>query len=480
MTRSQQVLGGILLLALGLRLPGAVESLWLDEVAYTNLYFQDPDKLSTLLSWKQEHPPFYSLLLLTWTRLGDSELMVRLPSLLAGLVSIVLIGHIARDWLGASAPVAALLLALSAPHSYYSTENKVNMLALLLGMALVYLYWRAAREGGARLWFAAGLALLQGLYTHLTVIFVALAVFLWLLWRARERPSLCKPILLTVLAIGVTWVPFFLYKMILRGDALTISDVRPFGPGDLYRMLLVWLPLGNALYPVHPLAPFTAVLAQPWPLFLVNALVALILLRGIGVAWRTREDWSPLLLLWLFVPLSLTVGLAVAVDPHYYVAAERNVLVAVPPYILLLVLGARASVPAQAALVAVFLAAAVHLPWARPHAWTAGRQKPDWRAATRWLAEQEGFLTIYAGPVEELEYYLPRVRPDFRFRLVDLTQVAQADLGVKGRAWVIQPQHWQIADWDELGDRFAHQPGRRIVATRKFAGLVIYEIVEQR
>ena len=85
--------------ALALRLPWMGESLWFDEVWYTQTMFARPNILGQLL-FEDVHPPTYALLLIAWTNLfGDSELVVRMPSLLCGLGSLLVLWFIARRWL---------------------------------------------------------------------------------------------------------------------------------------------------------------------------------------------------------------------------------------------------------------------------------------------------------------------------------------------------------------------------------------------
>ena len=80
---------GILFLALLLRLPNLAESLWLDELWSIRIILDNTDPLRTLL--RDIHPPLYSIFMFSWIRLfGDSELSIRLPSLVFGLVSVQL------------------------------------------------------------------------------------------------------------------------------------------------------------------------------------------------------------------------------------------------------------------------------------------------------------------------------------------------------------------------------------------------------
>ena len=124
--------------ALLVRLPNFNESLWYDEVWYTFMRL-NPNSINRVL-FHDVHPPLYPLLILGWIKLfGDSEIAVRLPSLLFGLASLGVMFALARSWFNRRiAFLSTILMALSPVHIWYSQENKNNMLLLLLTVLTVY------------------------------------------------------------------------------------------------------------------------------------------------------------------------------------------------------------------------------------------------------------------------------------------------------------------------------------------------------
>jgi mannosyltransferase len=143
------VLALILVAAALIRMPGLFASLWYDEVMYTRVFFDDPGHRSWLL-WKDVHPPVYALLLWGWSSLlGNHEAVLRLPSYLCGLASLVVTWALARRCFGAGvALLACALLAFSPPHIWHSVESKTNMLALFLSVLAVWSNVRAAEPYG--------------------------------------------------------------------------------------------------------------------------------------------------------------------------------------------------------------------------------------------------------------------------------------------------------------------------------------------
>jgi len=506
--RERIALAAILLVALLVRLPGLGTSLWYDEVMYTGAAFAQPDTLSFLL-WKDVHPPVYTLVLLAWTGLaGDSEVAVRLPSLAFGLASLWLFWFIARRWQGPrTALVAAALLALSPPHIWYSNENKVNMLLLLLTLGAVWLYWRAAETGKRRDWAAATVVLIVATYTHAYAVPVAAAIFLWLASRAAAEPRLFKPLLASGMLAAIAVLPLAVLKL-AQIDELDRNYLRQLSLPEVYKLLLVWLPSGNTLRTVNPYEPFARLAAQPWPYFLLDAFFAVLLVRGAAVQWRAARGngWTApgapppvaagarLVLLWLVVPVVFTLAGSLA-SPHFYI--ERNLIVVLPPFLLLLAAGADVRSPrlagtlATGALLVLAVAATVSLLFVKTEVWTVYKYKPDWRALAGYFGAEvraNGALRVFVTTgTNEFFYYGPRVvladAPPGADREVVVADVCGGDIAkvpeaIAQEAWstfyLLHNTTWSGC-WDPAWRAFSTDPRFRVVDTRRFKGIIAYK-----
>src|SRR5215813_3948901 len=118
------------------------------------------------------HPPGYYLLMLPWTRvMGTSLRAIRLPSALLGLASVGLL-----FWLGSLAGrrlaggVAAILLAASGYHIFWSQVARMFALACFLGLASTVVLLLIARGSRHR-------SLLTAVYVVLILAGVASHVF---------------------------------------------------------------------------------------------------------------------------------------------------------------------------------------------------------------------------------------------------------------------------------------------------------------
>lgn len=132
----------ILLLGLVVRLLSLNQSLWLDETI-SFLAIRNHSFFGLLSEFPKYdfHPPTYYLLLKLWAQVfGTSEVSLRIPSLIAAVLSIYILYVLGRRLVsGKFGLLAALFLALNPLHIYYSQE--VRMYPLSSAVVLLNLYF---------------------------------------------------------------------------------------------------------------------------------------------------------------------------------------------------------------------------------------------------------------------------------------------------------------------------------------------------
>ena len=137
-------------------------------------------------------PPLYFLASWLTTRVSHARAWLRLPSLIAGAITIPLVYLLGNRLLGrATALVATALTALSPFMIYYSAEARsyALMMALVLGSTLsMLLAVDTAGHVGGSLYAACSCA---AFFTHYTSAFVLAAQFVWLLW-AHPAPGAAR------------------------------------------------------------------------------------------------------------------------------------------------------------------------------------------------------------------------------------------------------------------------------------------------
>lgn len=172
---------GLALLAFALRAWGlAAQSLWSDEdITLDRARLPLGELLAQL---PVEHPPGYFLLMSAWTRLaGDGDYALRYPSLIAGVLTVLLGGYVARRLVDRRAGwVTGLLLAVNPFLVWYGQEARMYALLAALALAALACVLRAeTARRPLRWWVAAGVATALTVYTHYYGALLVLVLGAW-------------------------------------------------------------------------------------------------------------------------------------------------------------------------------------------------------------------------------------------------------------------------------------------------------------
>ena len=246
--RDGLALGAITLLAAALR--GwrlDLQSLWNDELA--SWHVAHWPTLAGVLERgvvPDVHPPGYFLLLHLWMRLaGSSEVALRAPSVLFGVLAVPAAYGLGRClYTRREGLLAAAVTATAWMPVYYSREARPY--ALLILCAILSTWWLVETvrglEGTGRLPLLAGayaLATTLGAYTHyFGLLFIgvqAVAASLRLLRRPRLVPAL-GAVYGAILVAYVPWIPHLLEDM--RLESFWIPPPEAGALLDLYRYQL--------------------------------------------------------------------------------------------------------------------------------------------------------------------------------------------------------------------------------------------------
>ena len=194
------------------------ESVWFDEavsIDVSRLGFVEQIKWVAGPS-KETNPPFYYMVLHLWIPVfGDSEFVARFPSVVFGVLSIVLTCSVGRLLFGKRAGLlAALIIALSFFHIRYSQEARGYTLMVLLALVSCYSLLKMV-SGWKRRWAAVYiLSSVLLCYTHYFGLFTILAqnIFCFTLFLRRGRAGglgFTRWILVQV-TLGVLYIPGFI------------------------------------------------------------------------------------------------------------------------------------------------------------------------------------------------------------------------------------------------------------------------------
>ena len=385
----------ILILLLGALSRGlhiTIHSFWIDE-GFSFFFAQSSDLLKTLAS--DVHPPLYFAALRVWSELtGHSELALRWFSLLPSMLSLAFIFQLAKEvrrarsaaWAAEALPyLAMLMLALADAESFLSQEaRQYTWLTLLVLVSMLFLLrWsRGARRRDAVVWLVASVLML---YTHYIAAFALVAqglyVIFWLRGVTRLRALSC--LFLSVLSL-TPW--------------LLAVGAQQLGNRDSYK---VWsLDLTGAVLQDIGLQYFTA----QWTLMiglLGLGCLTLVYRRDSTIALRF-DRVTPLLLLWLILPFSLTV----LVNEFLPFLEPRRLIQWTPAIALLVACGlGNTRPPIRALLIAVLVVYGLTQ-------YDFYRGQPDWRRianlTARYAVPGDLVLTDVASGDYPLRYYLLR------------------------------------------------------------------------
>ena len=384
--RTCLLLAAITLIALGLRtwrLGG--ESAWWDEIASLQ-YLNAPTLADFLARERSTDPPMtpvYFVLEYGWSHIaGTSVASMRLLSVFLGLLTIQALYLLARKLYGSGAGLfAALLLALSLLHVYYSQEIRVYSLVLLLSLLSMYAF-TAFLERGRLAWCAAN-ALANALlvFTHLFAVQLLAVQACFLVLRHARKTRLLLPWFAGAAVIGAALALLVSHINTAALGSAASWMVKP-GLRDIAMFGLVFA--GGRASNENPAAHLPTGVS----LDIVLAAILLLLITGFAIrSWtsfpRKRESSGPhlaLLLLWLVLPPAILLVASYIWRPCF---VYRYVLFSALPVYLLA--GAALAGIDRAWLRRVLLAAIVALYAHQLSALAIGPFRPDWQSVSRYL-----------------------------------------------------------------------------------------------
>jgi hypothetical protein len=212
------------------------QSLWWDEAYSALLAAQGPRAILRELRDFDFHPPAHYLLEWLWMPIaGQTELALRFPSLVAGLLTVAVGARLGGRLFGPKGAITAgLTFAFSPFLVYYSQEARMYAAAALLSVLALYSLHRAIERDEWRWWIAFAAASVAGLYTFYYTIFIPMFGGVYaLLAPSRSRRRVVRLIgagALTVAAYG-PWLPVLLRRNAVWDSqwATTSSPLKVIG-----------------------------------------------------------------------------------------------------------------------------------------------------------------------------------------------------------------------------------------------------------
>jgi 4-amino-4-deoxy-L-arabinose transferase-like glycosyltransferase len=362
-------------------------------------------------------PPLYFVAAWFTTQFGHSILLLRLPSLIAGELSIPLIYMLGVRTVGRRAALVAAALATVSPFMiYYSTEARAYAVMMLLVMGSTLAMLVAVDSRRNRWWVLYAVCSCAAVYTHLTCVFVLAAQFFWLWWAHPEarRPAVIAN--LGAVAGLLPWTAGFIRDY----TSPTLKILSLLSPFDLHAIPII---LGHWAIG-YPYANYDAAVAHlPGPValgLLALATLAALLAVGARLVDRRARPGPPgaqldrRLVLALVLLLATPVAEAVISTFSSHIFGVRNLAASWPGLALccaalLTAPGPRLRLAVIGMAVSAFAIGAVLMlspTYSRPNYQAAADLVARARPAVRVIIDETG--EISPGPLTPLDVELSR------------------------------------------------------------------------
>lgn len=389
------------ILGLLLRFVSLNQSFWLDE-ATTGLVVRNFNlmEIVTKFSPGDFHPPLYYLILKVWSNIfGTGEIALRFPSIIFGLLTIYIIYLIGKEMFNKKVGlIAAVLLATSGLHIYYSQEARMYALTTFLVTFSIFSFMKILRSDRLGEWIQFSILLLLVASTDYVAILI-IPIF-WILGILMKKKSkwflklLMSHIILILFAI--IWSPIFLKQL---GIGISINSSSP-----TWSNLLGTFSFKNfALIPVKFLLGRISFDDK----YVYASVVGLFLGLIIYPIFLSLKSIRKTLIIWLWLVLPILLGLLVSVRLSIF--SYFRFLFCLPALYLLIAIGLEKLKP-KVSNILIILFVAMNLIFSGIYLFNPRFQRENWRGLTSFINKESknkksAVLFVADSNMEAYKYY---------------------------------------------------------------------------
>lgn len=304
LSRDNIALFSIIILALILRVIYlGSKSLWLDEA--TNILMAE----KSISTWTFGEPPLYYIVLHFTLAVGKSEIVVRFPSVVFGVLSVFIIYKIGIILYGEKeALVGAFLLSISQTAIQFSQDTKYYSLFIFLSLASVYFFLRMEEKptNSNKVLFLVFLTL--AFYAHYFTVLLLFALIIFKIWKYKNEKRNMKEIKSFFLLIGIFLlliIPIlshFISQTMSRTGASNINFVYQTHLSINFMKEIFTYLLVNEFYGTESIHPY---------------IILGLFLYGVYSSLEYHEKSIIFLTMWLFIPIALAAILTNIVSNLY-------------------------------------------------------------------------------------------------------------------------------------------------------------------
>ncbi len=415
----------IIILGTSLDMYNLEKGLWIDEA------FSIRDSELPLSSIIHITHPLYYAFLHFFLNLGKGEFILRLPSVLLGILAILLTYKIGKSLFGAKEGlISAFLLSISPMHIRYSQEIRMYALFEIFSLLSLFFFYKSLKENDLKFWIGFIITTILNIFAHPFAFFVIFIEILYLFLFRNKHRDLAKK-----LAFGLfIFLIFLTPKIILLYHAFsrlmisspTIRFHYGIKPGLHYILNVLGILSGGNM------------LSFPFLFFV---------LFGFLPSIKKRQEEVVLLAMWIIIPtfLFFLIAFKLTIWPRYFIF--------ILPIFLIVVSKGVSEIKSNQLLVIILVGIAVMNGYYINNYYNVG--KPEWRAASNYLKVnfQKSDIVI--------------VEPDWDRTALTNYGIKDGDiLGVRGIEPIIKIR--DIAEdydrvWIVLCDYYEHPPPQKEV-----------------
>jgi uncharacterized membrane protein len=389
-----------LIFAFLLRLFSLNQSFWLDE-ATSGLVARNFNLVDIITKFSPGdfHPPLYYLILKVWSyTFGTSEIALRLPSIIFGLLTIYLIYLIGKDLFNKKVGLmAGILLATSGLHIYYSQEARMYALTAFLVTFSIFSFMKILKNDRLGDWILFSILLL--LITSADYVAILIIPVFWIFGILTKKnlkwflKLLMSHIILILFAI--IWSPIFLKQL---GVGISINSSSPSWANLLgtfsfknFALIPVKFLLGRISFDNKYV--YTSVVGLFLGLITYPILLSLNSLRKTLIIW-----------LWLVLPvlLGLLISLRLSIFSYF------RFLFCLPAFYLLIAIGLEKLKP-KVSNVLIIVFVAMNILFSGIYLFNPRFQREDWKGLTTFIKKESNnksvVLFVADSNMEGYKYY---------------------------------------------------------------------------